>query len=98
MPTERTRQQHHGKDRSPPEDGLYHVGMDPSDPNGTANGGHRGLDQGGGGRGGGERSGTSGGGLKAKLAAKWGNRKRTDDTDKKVAMESISCYLLKSFV
>lgn len=78
MPTERTRQ-HQAKDRSPPEDGFH----DPTDPNGSANGGHRGLDQGGG-RGGVERSGSTG--LKAKLAAKWNRNKRTDDSDKKVAM------------
>ena len=68
MPTERTRQQQHAKDPSPPDEGYYgRDGQDPSDPSGAVRGA--------------ERSGSSG--IKAKLAAKW-NRRRTDDSEKKV--------------
>lgn len=75
MPTERTRQQpYHHKDPSPPDEGYHYYGRDHGDPTGTVNGGHRANVLGGGG----ERS-----GLKAKLAAKW-NRRRTDDSEKKV--------------
>ena len=81
MPTERTNntRQQQVKESSPPEEGYYgKEGIDPADPSGAANGGHRAGDISGRG---GERSGSSG--LKAKLAAKL-TKRRTDDSEKKV--------------
>ena len=78
MPTERTRQQQQAKDASPPDESYY--GRDGQDPS-DPNGAVRGA----------ERSGSSG--IKAKLAAKW-NRRRTDDSEKKVR-NLIHCELIR---